>query len=927
MRGAAGIERRLRIVGALIALVLLGCGTERLDLPALPAILRGHEEVEVRPDGSLVPWAVDPAKPVGLCLEVPASTDTSRWEARLTVADRPSPAGFAPPAARAGGTVCFEGTLPPGLSTGETELCGKLVDRFDGSERRLPCRALRVGGDGGLRKELLGRLGTLVEGSADEPLPAFLGKLDALAAQARSSRLPLLEVRFTLVGAHFLTREGTPEALAEAGRRLGRLPRWLEREEASRSGALAAYQRAELDVARGELAAAWEAFGRAGRRYGRVADPNGFTVTMQQADLLSRAGAPREALERLRAALADCGARRPCDPVLLPYGRLQLAWLILLDPDASPAELAEAAASLESGLREIEDDGDPAESATHWINLAHLEVRRGRGPGPALARARGLLAGMASGAGPLAGWADLVEGLGALDTDPGRSLSLCAKASGATDPPLAARALSCVAEARRRQGDLAGADRAFAQALARHERSDARRIGLRLPLGPGQRADDYAHAARVAVERGDPGRAWDLLAALDRLSAHEEARQRCRERASSPSLRQRWDAIDAESAALQSELDGMDGPASSARRAEREAIRRGLQERLRALWREWPGCAEEAEAARGGDEGVRFRAVALEDEVLLLGRDAEGTVTVERRTPMPREELRKRVEEIGTALDRRDLDDAAWRRLAAPLAAALVPPDPQSLEEGVATFAVHGLLQGIPLGALPLEGSRWLGETVTVAFQPAGARAQAGEGGAPPLFVVDPLGDLPGASELLPFYRQSFPAARVIHREEAVREAFQRSLAGAEWLHLDTHGTFEPAFPELSSLELADGPVRLVQLAGFPMPRGFANLSGCETGRWPFTADSGRFGLGGLLARRGVGWVIASRTDLEDGLARDFNRAFYGSIRSGRSVPAAYREALAAVRSRHRAVSWAGLLLLRGAGVGGKTAASRLPSE
>ncbi len=916
MRREAGPERRLTAAAGLAALLLAGCGAEPL---ALPAVVRGHAEVEVRPDGSPVPRVLDQGKPLGLCLEVPPAMDSSRWEALLTLDGEPSPTGFAPAAARMERTVCFEGKLPRGLRAGAAlPLCGRLVDRFDDTERRLPCRAVRIGGDRAAHAALTQELAGLLASRAGGPLGPFLARLDALAARARDRGLPQLAVRVSLVASHFLTREGTLEALAEAGRRLDRLPAWLDRPEVSRHGAQAAYSRAELALARGNPAAAWQAYAEAERRYERIADPARFTVTMQQADLLSQAGAAREAVERLRADLAEC-ARLPCEEPLFAYGQAQLAWLILLDPDATPGELDEAGRGLARALPAIAADGDPLQHANHRINLAYLQVRRGHDPAPHLAQARSLLAGAGSGGegrSLLLGWADLVEGLAAVRRgDSAGALSRCGRLATAGDPALAARALSCTAEARRRQGDLAGADLAFAQSLARHEQGDAGSLGLRIPLGPGQRADDYAQAARVAVERGDPRRAWELLAGLDRLSANEAARRQCRERATDPAVKDRWQAIDAESAALQRELAALDRPASGERRRQLEGVRRGLQMRLQSLWREWPGCPEAA--ADPGDEGVRFRAVALADEVLLLGRDNAGRVQVERRTRMPRDQVRELVARLGAALDRRDLDDDAWRRLAAPLAAALLPRDPAQLA-AVTTFALHGMLQGAPLAALPLPpgggAPRWLSEVTAVALQPAGAREAAGrKPGAKPLFVVDPLGDLPGGSELVPLVRELFPGARILHREEARRDALHRALPGAAWLHLDTHGTFDPAFPELSSVELADGPLRLVELAGLPVSGRFANLSGCETGRWPFTADSGRYGLGGLLARLGVAWVVASRTDLEDRLARDFNEPFYRAIRSGRPVPAAYREALAVARRRHPAVSWAGLLLLRGA--------------
>lgn len=913
MLRAAGIERLKVLSRAGLLLLTAGCSREpaRLDVPV---VVRGHQEVAVAADGTLTPLVLGADRKLGLCLEVPAAMDTSRWEAALTLDGRASRTGFAPPTARLGQAVCFDTSPPQGLPTqADLELCGRLIDRFDGTVWRLPCRAVRFQADDKVYKEL----DTAIDAAAgrlDGGLEPLLAALEAFAARAREAGFPLLAVRTELVAVHYLTVEGTPAALRQARQRLDRLPAWLAQDAVSRRGAQLAQQRAQLVLAEGgPPRAVWQELAEAERRYLRIASRDRFTVTMLQSDLLAQAGAAPEAAERLRTALDECG-RMTCLPEFLNYGRLQLAWLLLLDPDATPASLEEAGRTLTAGLAALPPEGDPVERANQLVNSAYLQVRLSRDPGPPLRHAREVLAATRSGGerrGLLLAWADLVEGLAALDRgNGGRARELCEALVRRADPRLASWAASCAARARRLQGDLAGADQAFAEALRRHEHADAREMGLWIPLGPGQRAADFAQAARVAVERGEPARAWDLLARLDTLSAHEGERRECRERATDPAATARWKEIDATAESLLADLAALDFPASGARRDGMEPVRRELQERLRALWREWPGCRG---VAAGGDEGVRFRAVALEDEILLLGRDGSGRVALERRTPMPGRRLARILEAVGQALAEGDLDDGAWRQLTRPLAGALLPRRPGG--QAVTPFALHGSLQGVPLAALPLPSGGWLAEVTTVAVQPAGARARVQEREArPPLFVVDPLGDLPGGSRSLDLYRELFPGARLLHGAAATRAAVGRETAGAEWLHLDAHGAYEPAFPELSSLLLADGRLSFVELAALPVPRRFANLSGCRTGVWPTTADSGRYGLGGLLARLGVGWVIASRTDLKDDLAREYNRGLYRALHAGASIPAAHRQALAAVRAERPAAEWAGILLLRSAG-------------
>ncbi|MEM8997120.1 MAG: CHAT domain-containing protein, partial [Acidobacteriota bacterium] len=179
------------------------------------------------------------------------------------------------------------------------------------------------------------------------------------------------------------------------------------------------------------------------------------------------------------------------------------------------------------------------------------------------------------------------------------------------------------------------------------------------------------------------------------------------------------------------------------------------------------------------------------------------------------------------------------------------------------------------------------------------------------VIVLDPLGDLAGARRQLPFYRE-LTEAPVLLGPAASVAAVEEAAAGVDWLHVDGHGRFDAAFPELSALLLADGALDMARLAQLHSVPDFVNLSGCRTGAWPRTADSGRYGLGGLLIRRGASWVIASSADLDNRLAADFNRAFYGAFFDGVGVGAAYRRALAEVALAHPAASWSNLLLLAG---------------
>ena len=146
--------------GVLLGLVLWGCGAP----PQLgPPVVRGHEEVRLNAGGGVVPLILPSDREIGLCLEVAASQDTSAWRMTLLFGGRPSPSGPVAAAARSGSTLCFDAALPAPLPSGPLEVCGRVVDEFDGTDYRLPCRPAHYLGDDAVYRELAARRDEVVQ--------------------------------------------------------------------------------------------------------------------------------------------------------------------------------------------------------------------------------------------------------------------------------------------------------------------------------------------------------------------------------------------------------------------------------------------------------------------------------------------------------------------------------------------------------------------------------------------------------------------------------------------------------------------------------------------------------------------------------------------------------------------------------------------
>lgn len=862
-------------LGSIGTLTLTGCGIRQGTNP-LPegtqVTVRGHRELALR-DGAAIPRFLG-GRPAGLCFEVDETVDISQWRASLTLhggeieGGSPNTRSLLEPVARSSSVACFEQPWPESLvaaadPAADLELCAQVTDLYDGTTFEVPCQPIRFEPDPGRRAALMREVGTAVAERHQGDFDDFIGRLGAVARSGRAEGFPALAARADLIAVHYILQEGRSSDVSHAERLLDSLPEWVGSPAATALAADAWFLSGVLRfLRRDELEGAWQGFLEAHALYRRVLDRKRLAAVRGQVEVLTRVGLIRESLLRLQRALAECD-RAACSPTELASARGLESWLTLLDTDASRSELRAAAKTLETLLEEAHLE--PAERANHLVNLALLQARQGQPPGAVLTRAESLFqqAGGSRRADVSAHWGHMAEALYELSRPEGnldRAEQRCTRlAAEETTPQLTAWAFSCLGRILHRRGRLADAQEAFRQALAFHGNATPERLGRLLPLGPSHRAEDHYRAARLALDLGDGDLAWRLLAQLD----HD------------------------------------------------------------------PDGSGELLAADTG-----YRAFALEDEILLVHRDTQGRVREIRRSRLPRGALRERTDAIGRALEERSLPDKAWRELVRPLSEALRPEDAGLASEGslpILTYALHGMLQKVPLAALPVTArtdedspsgrsatSRWLADLAILALRPAAAesvmRTAAATLEAVPLVILDPLENLGARQDLASFYAEHFPVSRRLLGSDATVRAFTELLPAASWLHADIHGSYDPAFPERSSLELADGDVTLRELSELPLSLAFANLSGCRTGTWPVSADSGRYGIGGLLARRGARWVVASRSDLLNRLALDFNPVFYRALSSGSSVPQAYHQALASARRDYPAVAWASIFLLRGGG-------------
>lgn len=954
MRNAA---RRCFWLGGLP--LLIGC-VQQADrtLPSGVTLTpRGHQEVQIAPDGRLRAHWLGREKKAGFCLEAPLDRDTSQWQVRTRLNGIPAEPAKAMAATWYSDTsLCFAWKIPPSLRPSvRLEICAELQDDFTHEHFRLPCIDAAWTPDGGDFVAMLTQGETLQQQGASLPLSDYVNALDALAETAADRGYPALSVRLRLIAVDKLRRQPTPAHLRESDQRLLALPAWLDQDEAAALAVAVDSGRARVALAHGNPRQAWLWLQRAEASARKVAGRQRLSIVMDQVQILRQRGTTTSAVARLEGVLEDCD-HWPCDARLTPAVHDLLAWIYLTEPDVDTTSLARAHAHLEVEAASIASQADPLEVANHLINRALLERLSGESPVPTLAAARSLLEG--AGAMPrrtsLHAWADLIEGLAALDQgDTAAAIRHCARALG-TDPAAAnpppprviAWSWSCRGRAHRLDGALTLAAAAFEEALLRHHLAEPGARD-RVRQAGAQRTDDTYRAARVAVERGREHEAWQFLRALDHLSAISRPDCATLDEAATANLEARRQA-------LRDRLAWAERPQAPDRHRQLEGLRFEWRQTLESIHRQMLLQCGDTELVTPAPAHVR--AFALTDEIITLFRQADGRISA-RRTPIARTALRQRLAQLEAEQQRVETDrwasnrpddrpddqseirpstrpdpsvaadaggrdpsdnpaDKRWRALTRPLAEALIPPASMDLGPTI-RFALHGPLQGVPVAALPTRiGDRlgWFGERATIVRRPPlVTRRQVTADPSPiavPLFIVNPQRNLASGQAARLGFGALFPESRLLYGSEATRAAVDAALPSASFLHVDAHGRFEEAFPTLSGLQLHDGLVTIGDLLATGFPERLVNLSGCFTGKTAESGDSSFDGLAGFLALRGVRWVVASRVAGSDSMLAAFNDGFYRRLAMGEDIPQAFGAALGDLRASRPAAAWSTLILI-----------------
>jgi len=261
-----------------------------------------------------------------------------------------------------------------------------------------------------------------------------------------------------------------------------------------------------------------------------------------------------------------------------------------------------------------------------------------------------------------------------------------------------------------------------------------------------------------------------------------------------------------------------------------------------------------------------------------------------------------------------------YRAPAQHLYARLVQPLEPLIGKERLTIVAHGALHYLPFAALH-DGKQFLLERFAVRMLPAAsvlAFLRAGAGDKPGELLAFGNPDLGDARHDLAFAQAEaetvaagMPKSRALLRKQATETAFRQFASSFRFLHIASHGEFDPDAPLRSALLLAgdaqnDGALTVGELYSMRVDADLVTLSACETGLGKIVSGDDVVGLTRGFLYAGASSIVASLWKVDDRATGRLMADFYAALRGGADKRQALRQAqLATLKSDPHPFFWA----------------------
>lgn len=198
----------------------------------------------------------------------------------------------------------------------------------------------------------------------------------------------------------------------------------------------------------------------------------------------------------------------------------------------------------------------------------------------------------------------------------------------------------------------------------------------------------------------------------------------------------------------------------------------------------------------------------------------------------------------------------------------------------------HGILHYLPFHAF-YDGEKYLDEQLTISYAPSSSifalcehrarRVTAGEA------LVFGIGDerAPQIIEEARIVASALAHSRLFLGSEATAETLQQAGAGAQVIHIASHGFFRQDNPMFSGIRMGDSYLSLYDLYQFKLPADLITLSGCATGLTTVSAGDELMGLVRGLLHAGARSLVLSLWNVHDRSTTELMQSFYNHLRAG----------------------------------------------
>ena len=231
----------------------------------------------------------------------------------------------------------------------------------------------------------------------------------------------------------------------------------------------------------------------------------------------------------------------------------------------------------------------------------------------------------------------------------------------------------------------------------------------------------------------------------------------------------------------------------------------------------------------------------------------------------------------------------------------------------------HGVLHYLPFAALS-DGSGYLVDRYSIRLLPSASvlqflkGRQAQKAGSLLAFGNPDLGDakydLKFAQDEVQTIAKSFSGAKVLVRQEATKSAFKSLGPQFSYLHLATHGKFDPDMPLKSGLLLAkdnqdDGFLSMGDLYSMRLNADLVTLSACETGLGKVSNGDDVVGLTRGFLYAGSNSIVASLWEVDDLATSQLMTEFYTNLKKGDKQEALRQAQLSVKKQNPHPFYWA----------------------